>query len=197
MKNLKKSQDIFIVQVIIAVFLALGISSALYYESQRKKYQSSIEQLKNTQALADIKFEKVAEAFTNRNAYIKTLAKNQKFKNMDSALQNLTDVLTAKPINIDRIEAASSELNRKVAAEVESFNKTKKSGLFKNITEIRHLEQYDRYIDLARKDYSDWTFEYTTKVQNLHKSHFFKPDVKEVSHFKVDHLIRQAALNKE
>ncbi len=197
MENLKKSQDVFVVQIIIALFLVLGIASALLYEVQKKKYQTSIEQLKNTQAQADIKFEKVSEAFINRNAYLKTLSGNQKSKILDSELLALNNWLQTKPVNIDKIESASNALNQKVVAEVDSFNKTKKSNLFKNVSEIRHLEQYDRYIDLARNEYSDWTFEFSTKVQTLHKSHFFKPDVKDVSYFKVDHLIRQASVNKE
>lgn len=171
----------------------------MYYLSAKKKYEAATQAVIQSQAQAENKFQKVAQAYTDRNSYIAALAKkSEKNKELFTNLKHLNDAVKSKPLRIAAIEMATTNVNNAIFKEVESFRTTKKSTLFTQNSEIGRLEQYDRYIDLARIEYSNWTFEVMSKQQHLQKNFFVKTkNTPELEHFKVDHLIRTASTSKE
>ncbi|MBL7545566.1 MAG: hypothetical protein JNL11_17235 [Bdellovibrionaceae bacterium] len=195
-----KNNSNYVYGSIVAVFVVISLAGALYFQSIKTKYQSNVENLKNYQALASSKFEKVSNAYVSRNDFLNKLAiaskKNKDIKEISEKLNELSVVVRQRPLNIPKIESLSSLINQKVVAEIIAFNETKKSLLFSQISQIRALEQYDRYIDLARTEFSDWTFEYANKKKALEKNIFFESNVQDIQHFAVDHVIRSANLKK-
>lgn len=192
--NIKKTNSKNIAILISAViFAAVSIACTLYYVSVIKKYEAATQAAIQSQAQAERKFQNVAQAYQDRNAYLlKLTKKTEKAKELVNEVENLDKAIHNKPLNIANIEAASIKVNQIIFAEIEEIKRNKKSQLFTNIQEVRHLEQYDRYIDLARAEYSNWTYEIMSKQMNLAKSILRKNKSIELEHFKVDHLIRSA-----
>lgn len=179
---------------ITAAFLAVSIVSAAYFISIKTKYKATSESLKLSQQLLESKFQKVANGFINRNSYISKLAKDKAgSSDLLSAISILEQSLHDRPLDIQKIEFASNALNQKIFLEISNFNSTKKSKLFLKESQIRSLEQLDRYIDLARLEFSDWTFEYMKKKKTIDHSFFFKSDVTDITFFRVDHMIRESS----
>lgn len=180
--------------VILVLLMVISFSALLFYSSKKNAYFSATESLNNAQKLADSKFKKVYGAYAQRNNYLSSLLQSSRQEVfLKSEIAALNAALAITPYDIEKIEAQSSKLNQKIVNEILLFYSKKKSTLFTAASQIKSLEQYDRFIDIARNEYSDWTFEYVSKKTTLEKSVFFPSNVKSISYFKIDHLIRSAA----
>lgn len=181
----------------VSALVILSVGGSLYFLSLKKKHQATVESLHNANAILETKFQKIAAAYTIRNEYlVKLAARSDKTKKMVPQLQELNSTMLSTSSEIPKIEALSNKINQWIANEAASFNKTKRSNLFSQISEIRTLERYDRSIDVARNDFSNSTFEYMTKKKSLEKNVFFKSEIKDANHFPVDHLIRSSRTQK-